>query len=102
MEILRSPIKEHFISEITEIELLGFHRLSTDDETVLNDYLSQVRIISLNASIKDIAIDIRRSYKLKTIDAIIAATAIYFDLPLITADKGFKKVIDLTVHLINP
>jgi predicted nucleic acid-binding protein len=83
--------KEHFISEITEIELLGFHGLNMTDEKVLNAYLSQVRIISLNASIKKVAIEIRRQYKLKTIDAVIAASAIYFDLPLITADKAFKK-----------
>lgn len=93
---------EHFISEITEIELLGFHGLSVTDEKILNDYLAQVRIISLNASIKKIAIDIRREYKLKTVDAIIAAGAIYFDLPLVTADKTFKKILELTIRLINP
>ncbi len=92
--------QEHFISEITEIELLGYHALSTSDEKILNAYLSQVRIISLNASIKNIAIEIRREYKLKTIDAIIAASAIYFGLPFVTADKAFRKIVELTVHLI--
>lgn len=94
--------KEHFISEISEIELLGFHGLNMADEKVLISYLSQIRIISLNASIKTLAIEIRREYKLKTIDSIIAASAIYFDLPLVTADKAFKKIIDLTVHLVTP
>ena len=94
--------KEHFISEITEIELLGFHGLSAADEEIMSSYLSKVTIISLNASIKTIAIDLRREYKLKIIDAIIAASAIYFDLPFVTADKAFKKIIDLNVQLINP
>lgn len=94
--------KEHFISEITEIELLGFHGLNTRDEKVLNSYLSQTRIIGMNASVKKLAIDIRRRYKMKTIDATVAASAIYFDLPLVTADKSFKKIIELTVLLITP
>jgi len=46
----------------------------------------------MNASVKIIAIGIRRKYRMKTIDAIIAASAIYFDLPLVTADKSFKKI----------
>jgi len=72
--------------------LLGFHGLSTPDEKVLNSYLSQTRINGMNASVKIIAIGIRRKYRMKTIDAIIAASAIYFDLPLVTADKSFKKI----------
>ncbi len=94
--------KEHFISEVTEIELLGFHGLTAQDEKILNAYLSETRIISINASIKKLAIEIKRNYKLKTIDAIVAASAIYFDLSLVTADKTFKKIIELTVLPVTP
>jgi len=56
----------------------------------------------MNTSVKTLAIDIRRKYRMKTIDAIVATSAIYFDLPLLTADKSFKKIIELTVLLITP
>ena len=84
--------KEHFISEITEIELLGFHGLTVQDEKIPNTYLSETRIISINASIKELAIEIKRNYKLKTIDAIIAASAIYFDLSLLLPIKLLKRL----------
>ncbi|ASU35924.1 VapC toxin family PIN domain ribonuclease [Mucilaginibacter xinganensis] len=34
-------------------------------------------------------------------DAVIAATAIYFDLPLFTMDKGFKKITDLQAVILS-
>ncbi len=94
--------KEHFISEITEIELLGFHKLTGEDEKVLTAYLRNAFVIGLNSSIKNSAIILKRKYKLKTVDAIIAASAIHFDLPLMTADKEFQKIDELEIILITP
>jgi predicted nucleic acid-binding protein len=82
--------KEHFISEITEIELLGFHKLNKEDEKVVVAYLKNTFVIGLNSSIKSSAINLKRTYRLKTVDAIIAASAIHFELPLVTADKEFQ------------
>jgi predicted nucleic acid-binding protein len=36
------------------------------------------------------------------VDAIVAASALYFELPLVTADKQFKKIDDLEVILVAP
>ncbi len=94
--------KEHFISEITEIELLGFHKLSRGDEKLLTAYLQNTFVIGLNSSIKSSAISLKRKYRLKTVDAIIAASAIHFDLPLVTADKEFQKIDELEIILISP
>ena len=38
---------------------------------------------------------------MKTADAIIAASAIYLNLPLVTADKGFKKIKELDLQLLE-
>jgi predicted nucleic acid-binding protein len=94
--------KEHFISEITEIELLGFHGLTREDEKILSEYLQQTFIIGLNSAIKNSAIDLKRVYRLKTVDAIVAASALYFELPLVTADKQFKQINELEVILVTP
>jgi len=44
-------------------------------------------------------IDLKRKHRLKLPDSIIIATAIYLDLPLITADQEFKKVDQLNLIL---
>jgi len=60
---------------------------------LLNDCL----VIPLNNEIKGKYVAVRRKYYLKLADAIIAATAIATDIPLITADKQFKTVEELKI-----
>ena len=45
---------------------------------------------------------LRRAYKIKLPDVIIAATAIENKLQLITADKRLKQVRELNLLLIEP
>jgi predicted nucleic acid-binding protein len=59
--------------------------------------LDDVAIISLNENIKKEVIEIRTKYRVKLPDAIIAATAIYLNMPLFSADKGFLKIEDLNL-----
>ena len=56
----------------------------------------------LTDNIKERAILIRRTYGTKLPDAIVAATAIECNVPLISADKGFRKIEELNLQLINP
>jgi predicted nucleic acid-binding protein len=42
-------------------------------------------------------IDLKRNHRLKLPDCIIIATALYLDLPLITADQEFKKAEQLNL-----
>ena len=90
-------LKEHYISEITEIELLGFHGLGNNDERILKNYLSLIKIVSLTEPIKHLAIQLKKSYRLKTIDSIIAASAVYYEIPFITAGKAFYKINELEI-----
>ncbi len=52
----------------------------------------------MSLEIKLKAIQIKQKYKLKLPDAIIAATAICYNLPFLSADSDFKKIKEL--HLI--
>ena len=52
--------------------------------------------------IRDITIRLRRQYTLKLPDAIVAATAIFLGIPLISADKHFEKISELTFFLYQP
>jgi hypothetical protein len=53
--------------------------------------------MDLERGIKNLTIEIKIKYKLKIPDAIIAASAQYYNLPLITADKAFRKLKDQNI-----
>lgn len=84
--------KQLYISVITELELLGYDGLNQDEESIIVDFISQCRTININSRIKQETIRIRKNYKNKLPDSIIIATALYLDIPLITADSDFKKI----------
>lgn len=88
------------VSVISEIELLGWHLLKEKDKIALESLLEDCVIIDLNAEIKKIAIFLRQQFRIKTPDAIIAATAKFLQIPLITSDKGFKSIPNLDLILI--
>ncbi len=84
-----------FVSIISEIEVLSFPGLKPAAKQLLKAFLSECYIVDIEPSIKELTIDIRSKSKIKLPDAVIAATAIYFDLPLFTMDKGFNRINDL-------
>jgi predicted nucleic acid-binding protein len=87
------------ISFITELEVLAYPTLSAEEDAALKGFLSFCNIIDINPEVKKIIVDLRKKYRLKLPDAMIAATAIYSNLPLITADKQFGKVSALNTIL---
>jgi predicted nucleic acid-binding protein len=58
-------------------------------------------IIDVNPVIKDYTIRLRQEYSLKLPDCIIAATSLYLNSPVITADTDFKKVEELNLILFQ-
>lgn len=88
---------EPYISFITELELIGFKNISSTEEKQIIALLKDCAIIPLNNSIKEKYVELRKKYSLKLADAIIAATAISKDIPLITSDKQFKGVEELSL-----
>ena len=83
------------VSFITELELLGFQDIKEEDRSIIEELLNNCIIVDLNQAIKRITVDLKQKYKLKLPDAIIAATSIYMNLPLISADKDFERISDL-------
>lgn len=84
-----------YISFITEIELLGFPGITNEQKAISKEFIEDSVVIDLNDAIKRMTIDLRGKYNLKIPDAIIAASALYLNLPLISADKAFEKVSEL-------
>jgi len=88
------------VSSITEIELLGWVQLTEDEKLKLRALLDDCVIFELTSEIKKIAIELKQERKIKTPDAIIAATSKYLQIPLITSDKGFRNIPNLELILI--
>jgi predicted nucleic acid-binding protein len=89
------------ISSITEIELLCWTTATEKDMKVLNDFISDTLVVELERVIKLKAADIRKQYKLKLPDAIITATALVYELTLITRNTSdFENISGLLI--MNP
>jgi predicted nucleic acid-binding protein len=88
-----------FVSVITELELLSFKGLDSNSEMELKQSLKSCFIVDLEVPIRQIAIDLRKQYNLKLPDALIAATAMHLQLPLISADNDFGKIEHLMLYL---
>ena len=66
-------------------------------ETIINEFIENANVLPLSKEIVSKCVQIRRSKKIKTPDAIIAATAIVHDFTLITSDLGFKRIPNLVI-----
>lgn len=92
---------ESIISFISEIELQVWNPANPADLDVFVDFVSASNIFGIEPNVIAQTIDIRKQYKLKVPDAIIAATALINDFTLVSDnDSDFKKVPHL--KYINP
>jgi predicted nucleic acid-binding protein len=84
------------ISVITKIELLGWSFPNPFKSEIHKDFVSQSNIFPLSDEVVEKTIELRRSYKIKLPDAIIAATALVFDCTLLSRnDKDFVQIPEL-------
>jgi len=92
--------QKHFvISFITELELLSYQNLTNENKQVIRELIDECTVIDINLGIKQQVIKLRAKYKLKLPDAIIVASAIHSNLPLITADKALIKIENINIIL---
>ena len=88
------------ISVITKIEVLRFNT-SSDTYKVLEDFIRESSVFDLNDLVVENTISICKSHRIKLPDAIIAATALVYNLILITRNiSDFKNINGL--ELVNP
>ncbi|MBN8559566.1 type II toxin-antitoxin system VapC family toxin [Leptolyngbya boryana CZ1] len=88
------------ISIISQIEFLAFVGLSRSDRKLFRQFLQRVEVVSLMASdtlLIQKTIEIRQQYRLKLPDALIAAMTLQNMASLVTGDREFAKVKELTI-----
>lgn len=89
------------ISVITEIELMSWKTAMEKDLSLLQNFIQDSLVLELEQAVKHKAAILRKTSRIKLPDAIIAATALVFNLTLVTRNiQDFDSVEDL--KLVNP
>lgn len=89
-----------FLSIVTVLEFLSYPNITPADEALLSGFLKKVALIDLtmsNTSLFEQVVTVRKTYKLKLPDAIIAATGLVNNATVVTNDTNFPKVVGLSV-----
>jgi predicted nucleic acid-binding protein len=89
------------ISAITEIELLCWKTATEKDLQILHSFINDATVIELEQPIKLKTAELRKAHKIKLPDAIIGATAIVYNLTIITRNTSDFKNMD-GLKIINP
>ncbi len=90
----RGPL---FISTVTTLEMLAFAELTPADTEKIKNFLQGFISIPLDDFLAETAALFKRTYNLELPDAAIAATAATKQLPLVTRDRQFRKIREITV-----
>lgn len=88
-------------SFITQIELLGKFNISSSESKQVKGLLSVCVKLVHTEIINEVAISLKQQYRIKLPDALIAATALHYQLPLLTFDKGFKHIKGLDMIILE-
>ncbi|MDR2692453.1 MAG: type II toxin-antitoxin system VapC family toxin [Dysgonamonadaceae bacterium] len=82
------------LSVITKMELLGFSKV----EQELASFVDCADVLMIDENVTDKTIEIRKRYRIKLPDAVIAATALVHNMTLLTRNiRDFKSIKGLTV-----
>ena len=103
VELFEKAVRSGWVgySSITRLELFGYPDLTSEEEHALEVVIGEIEEKTVTSSVVDRAIQIRRAVRIKTPDAIIAATAIECGAVLVTRNEDdFKSVEELDI--INP
>ena len=89
------------ISAVTQVEVLGYHQLSENEKLFFESIFSTVLVLPINENIVDITVMLRQKRKYSLVDALMAATALFYDAELNTNNfADFDKTENL--RLFNP
>lgn len=85
-------------SAMTRLEVLGYSGLTPSDEKALRELLAEFEEVQVESVVIEEAIRLRKLHRLKSPDAIIAATALLQQAEVVARNTSdFKKVSGLTV-----
>ena len=93
------------LSVISQIEYLSFPSMTKEDLLLFEDFADNSVIFDLikkDKALIKLTSELRKKYSIRLPDALIASQAILNNYILVSSDKGFKKITELTLFDFNP
>jgi predicted nucleic acid-binding protein len=100
---LRSLITEHApaVSAVSYVEVLGYHKLSTQEREYFEMFFAAAPVLAISDDVLVQAVKLRQPRKMTLGDALVAGTALVYELTLVTRNiKDFDWIDRLS--LLNP
>jgi len=89
-------------SAVCKIEVLGYHQLKKIEKQYFENFFNAIRVIPIDADVVSKAIELKQKRNIATPDAIVAATALVYDLPILTQNKkDFARIESLEIYAIE-
>lgn len=89
------------VSVISQIEVLGYHKLTEDDRQFLEQFFRTAERLPLSETVVLWAIKLRQRQKMSLGDSIVAGTAIAYERTLVTRNTDDFRWIE-ELKLLNP
>jgi len=88
-------------ASVTRVEALGYTGISAEEDEAIREFPGAVLSYALDDDVIEAAVRLRQQKRMKLGDAIIAATALEYGVPLVTRNvNDFKHIPGL--EIINP
>jgi toxin FitB len=100
---LRRFIAEHApaVSAVSYVEVLGYHQLAEEDRRRLEAFFASATVLELTKPVLNQAVKLRQTRKMTLGDALVAGTALVYQLTLVTRNtKDFAWIPNL--QLLDP
>lgn len=89
------------VSALSYLEVLGYHQLSNDDKIYFEEFFKAAEILPVSQAVIEQAVRLKQNKKMSLGDAIIAGTALVYNLTIVTRNiNDFRWINDL--KLLNP
>lgn len=87
------------ISDISLIEVLGYHRLTVDDRQFLEGLFQIAERLPLSETVVQWAVRLRQRRRMSLGDSIVAGTAIVYERTLVTHNtRDFHWIEEIALH----
>ena len=88
------------VSAATLVEVLGFHQLDPTSRQAIEAFFAMLDVLPIDDRVIRQAISLRQTRKMSLGDALIAATALVYNLPLVIRNiRDFSGLVGLTLIL---
>ncbi|MGE5660307.1 MAG: type II toxin-antitoxin system VapC family toxin [Actinomycetota bacterium] len=100
---LREFIAQHSpaVSALSYLEVLGYHQLTEPQRQYFEDFFQVAQVLPISQNVLVQAVALRQQRRMTLGDAIIAGTALEYELTLITRNVDDFRWI-ATLNLLNP